>query len=151
MIVCKYQELKTYDAVLPCLENALACVEKLREKGFPAGKHEYEDGFVVVLRGVTEPFDKTLYETHRKYLDVHYIVEGEETAYYEPMSALTCCKEYDEDGDIAFFASQDGSGSKIHAGPGMCWVAYPEDAHMPCRYTGTPSEYLKLVIKLPRI
>lgn len=129
--------------------SALACVERLRAEGFPAGKHEYEDGFVAVLRGNTQPFDRTMYETHSKYLDVHYIIEGEETAYYEPVSALTCRQEYDEKADIAFFASQDESGSRIHAGAGMCWAAYSEDAHMPCRHTGKPSEYLKLVIKLP--
>ena len=149
MIVCRYEDLKKYEKVLPYLENALDCVEKLRKEDFPSGRHEYEGGFLFVQRGSTKAFDENAYETHEKYIDVQYMIKGEELAFYEPVIKLKKYKSYDEIADIAFFTGAKENGSVLQVKSGMCWVAYPEDAHMPCRCDGKSNDYLKIVMKLP--
>ena len=64
MIICKYEELKKYEKILPKLNFALECVEKLRKEEFPTGRYDYEGGFLFVQRGTTKPFDENAYETH---------------------------------------------------------------------------------------
>ena len=41
-----------------------------------------------------------------------------------------------------------GNFEYITIGEGMCYVAFPEDAHMPGSHLDTPAEYVKLVVKL---
>ena len=149
MIICEYSELKKYESILPMLEHALACVEELRGNGFPTGRHEYEGGFLFVQRGTTQPFSADLYEAHRKYIDIQYMIEGGETAYYAPINGLEVNKEYDEEKEVIFFTKHGAKGTPMQITPGMCWVAYPEDAHMPCRCGEESNDYLKIVMKLP--
>lgn len=149
MIICKYEELKKYEKILPKLKFALECVEKLRQEEFPTGRYDYEGGFLFVQRGTTKPFDENAYETHEKYIDVQYMIKGGEKVYYEPVEKLAEYKAYDPEADIAFFTGKREDGTITEVKPGMCWVAYPEDAHMPCRYQDQPGDYLKIVMKLP--
>lgn len=149
MIVCRFEELKKYEKILPKLNFALECVEKLRKEGFPTGRYDYEGGFLFVQRGTTKPFDENAYETHAKYIDVQYMIEGKEIAYYEPVERLTEYKIYDSEADIAFFQGEKENGTVLKIQQGMCWVAYPADAHMPCRCQTKSGDYLKIVMKLP--
>lgn len=148
MIVCEYGDLKRYGALLPYLENALAKVEELKKEGLPTGRHEFEGGFLFVQRGQTKPVAEGLYETHSKYIDVQCMMEGSEQALYLPASTLREDKPYDTEGDIAFYTAT-WPGTVLRVTSGMCYIAFPEDGHMPCRHEKTPTDYVKLVIKLP--
>lgn len=148
MIVCKYDELNKYQALLPNLEHALKCVEGLRKNGFPEGRYEYENGFLFVQRGQTKPYNANAYEVHRRYIDVQYMIKGEEIAYYESLGDLEVYKDYVEDTDIAFYEKKGALGNFIKVGEGTCWIAFPSEAHMPCRNPGETQNYLKIVMKL---
>lgn len=154
MIICTYEELKQYKSVLPRLQEALNCVEELRKQDFPTGRYEYDGGFLFVQRGNLKPFDQDAYETHRKYIDVQYMIEGGETIYYAPVNELEECKAYNALDDIAFYTGKAHQGTRLEIRPEMCWVAKPEDAHMPCRDRGDNGadderKYVKIVMKLP--
>lgn len=149
MILCEYTELKNYSSILPELPHALNCVEELRKQGFPTGRYEYEGGFLFVQRGTTKPYQSDAYEAHRKYIDVQYMIDGGEAAYYLPLDHTKESKAYDKMGDIAFYTPSEGDGTKLEIQPGMCWTALPSDAHMPCRIKNMPNAYLKIVMKLP--
>ena len=148
MIVCEYKELMKYETVLPHLKAGIECVEKLREEKFPAGTYEFDGGYLMVQRGCTGPFDEGRFETHRVYIDVQYMIEGGETAWYAPISDLEPENAYDEGKDIGFFRCK-GDPTPVSIRPGMCWAAFPEDGHMPCRYRKEPNKYVKIVMKLP--
>ena len=148
MIICEYKDLIKYAPVLPFLENGLACIEKLREQDFPVGKYEFEGGFLMVQAGETKMFAADAYETHRNYIDVQYSIEGGEAAFFAPLSKLQPVKEYDPEGDIAFFSLNEEA-TKLVVRPGMCYIAFPEDGHMPCRCQDVPNAFKKIVMKLP--
>jgi len=149
MIICKYSELKKYSPLLSCLDSGLACIEDLREKGFPTGRYEFEGGYLMVQRGETKPFAEDAFETHRKWIDVQYIIEGGEKAYYMPLEDLKPRVAYSDENDIEFFSAEK-NWTTIEAYPGMVYVAFPEDGHMPVRMKSeVPSAYVKIVMKLP--
>ena len=70
-------------------------------------------------------------EGHRAYVDVMYVLEGEERIEYMPIQEITCItKEYDPEGDC-FLAKPEPTASQIHAAAGDVMIFFPEDAHAP--------------------
>lgn len=150
MIICEFAELGKYRTQLAHLDSALACVEALRAEGFPTGRHAYDGGFLFVQRGRTKPVAGGRFEAHRDYIDVQYMIEGGEHALYAPLHTLAEATDYDRQNDIVFLTEKpDCRPSTLAVMPGMCYVAFPEDGHMPCRAIGAEQDYLKIVMKLP--
>lgn len=84
-------------------------------------------------------------ETHRKHLDLQFILGGTDRMGWKPRSA---CKvpvgDYDEDRDVEFF--EDEPEFWFELGTGMFVIFFPEDAHMPQICDGPIH---KVVVKLP--
>ena len=75
MILCPWNEIKKYASVLPGIEEAFEAISNLTSlepKTYPlSGGNRF---FVAV--GTTREPD--LAEAHRKYMDIQYIVKGQE-------------------------------------------------------------------------
>ena len=123
----------------------------LRRGGFNAwatGRHEVdgERMYVMVNRYTTCAPAELPYEAHRTYLDVHYIVSGRETLYWEDISAMPPSEGYKADGDAELFRYDDGLPVVLE--PGMFVVLYPQDAHKPGCIAGSALPTVKVVVKL---
>ena len=70
-----------------------------------------------------------VFEAHRNFIDIHYIVKGEETFGYNDISHLTVTEEYDPARDVLFLK---GHINEIKLRAGDFCVVFPEDAHVPC-------------------
>lgn len=69
-------------------------------------------------------------EVHRKYIDIHYILEGVDSMGWKP--ARECIKAlspYDEEKDVAFFDDEPLLWCAVPAG--LFAIFFPEDAHAP--------------------
>lgn len=112
-----------------------------------AGKHEVEGAslFYLVQAYTTKPVEQASWESHRKYLDVQYIVEGTERMGWAPVSSLRVTKPYDSAGDAALYK---GDGAFLTAGPGTFFLLWPDDAHMPGIAAGSPAPVRKVVVKV---
>ena len=83
-------------------------------------------------------------EIHRTYMDVHILLEGEETIGWKATEDLQQETEpYSEEKDCAFYA--DTPTSFITLQPGEFAIAFPEDAHAPAIGNG---KIHKLIAKL---
>ena len=143
MIVCPWNELSRYSAIIPGLEEAVKLVNSL--ENFNSAVHPLSGGNrVVVMSGQTVPVGTEL-EAHRQYLDIQYIVKGQEVMGWAPLNTLTLSGEFDEDKDVGFYT---GKFDLMRIGEGYCYVAFPEDGHMPTRYVDAPNDYTKIVVKL---
>jgi YhcH/YjgK/YiaL family protein len=100
---------------------------------------------ILVQQSTTKDAATQQIETHREYLDIQYIVEGEETVGWAPTWSLTPAGEYNEVKDKQMFT---GSVDFMRIAPGYCYVVYPEDGHMPGVHLDEPKTYRKLVVKL---
>lgn len=144
MIVCPWKDIARYEAVLPGLAEAVAAVNAITDwtpRTIPlSGGNK-----ILVQHSTTKDAAKEQVETHRNYLDIQYLVQGEEIVGWAPTWSLTPAAEYNPDKDKQMFT---GHVDFIHIAQGNCYVAYPEDGHMPGVHLDAPTTYTKLVIKL---
>lgn len=81
------------------------------------------------------PKEEQPLEIHRNYLDVHILLEGEETIGWKASSDLTQeTQSYSQEKDCAFYA--DIPTTYITLQPGEFAIAFPEDAHAPAIGSG---------------
>lgn len=143
MIVCAWKDIRKYAALLPGIDEAFDAVNALTEY---ADKKTYPlsggNRFFLAVQETREP---DLAEAHRKYLDIQYIVRGKEVVGWADLDACTPEGEFDEDKDIGRYS---GPFAYLTIQEGMCYVAFPEDAHMPGRHLDVPNEFVKVVVKL---
>jgi YhcH/YjgK/YiaL family protein len=117
-------------------------------KNLPLGKQELEGEHLFV--SVAEYYGKqkpdALYESHKKYIDIQYIIKGEEIMGLTTLDKVTLKEPYNEEKDIAFY-DYDG-GEYIKATPGNFFLFFPEDVHRPSITTGDSVLVKKIVVKL---
>lgn len=104
-----------------------------------------DDVFAMITEGATKDFDKVNWESHRNYIDLHYVISGEEKIGVCDVQKAIVTMPYDEKKDIANYKA-DG---KIYlATPGTFFIFFPENAHRPGITTGRNKVDKKLVIKI---
>lgn len=157
--------LATLRAQAPRTEGfatAFAYVEELLRPGSPvqarlravaAGETKKIDlgGGVFALEQAydTKARPDGFFESHRKYIDVQVMVEGEELMELVDISLITAKDPYSAERD--FCSYQDcNDASKLHAVTGQTAIFWPPDVHMPSlRLRGTPVVVRKAVVKVP--
>ena len=92
------------------------------------------------------PEEGALFEAHRKYIDIQFVISGEELQGYAPLSSLKIKDAYDLEKDIAFY---NGDGSLFHLTPGSFAIYFPNDAHKPNLMIDKPAALKKIVVKIP--
>lgn len=143
MILCPFKELRRYAAVIPGLEEAIKTIEGL--ENWESATYPLSCGRVMVQAGTTEPFAGALLEAHRQYLDIQYILKGQEVVGWAPTDTLTPNGEFNTEKDYGLYA---GDSIPITVPEGYCYVVYPEDAHAPGTHLEAPNDYKKIVVKL---
>lgn len=93
----------------------------------------------------TKPASKGVWEAHRRYIDVQYVLDGIERIGYAPLDRLRVTKPYDGEADALF---AEGEGSFVTVAAGMFAVLYPHDAHMPGTSVADPAPVRKVVVKV---
>jgi len=91
--------------------------------------------------------DNCFFESHKQYIDVQFILEGEEVIEVANSDELTIDMEYDNDMDLIKYKSTPNS-SIIKLKKGDVAIFYPEDAHMPCVKLESTTKVVKTVVKV---
>lgn len=144
MIVCPWKEINRYAAVIPGLEEAIQVIAEMTD--YTPRTVQLSDGNkILVQQATTKTAEGAKFEAHRQYLDIQYLVKGEETVGWAPLEALTPADEFNTAKDKGMYV---GHADFMRIGEGNCYVVYPEDAHMPGVYLDQPCDIIKLVIKL---
>lgn len=143
MILCPFNELRRYTAVIPGLEEAIRTIEQL--PNFEVATYPLSCGKVMVQKGTTKPLEDALLEAHRKFLDIQYCLEGGEVMGWAPTDSLTAEGEFNTEKDCGMYS---GSGIPVIVPAGYCYVVFPEDAHAPGKHMDAPHDYTKIVVKL---
>ena len=103
--------------------------------------------YYIVQHYTTKPREECKLEAHKKYIDVQFVVTGQEIIYYTPLNGLKIETPYDQTKDVAFYkVPADITG--VNLTPGMFCILFPQDAHIPgCQIDG-PSNVHKVVVKV---
>ncbi len=110
------------------------------------GKHEIDSQrlFAIVAHDVGRGREGAYLEVHRKYIDIQFVVSGDEVIGWQPLATCQSVKQpYDADTDLAFFLDRPQSWFALQ--PGSFAVFFPEDAHAPLAATGPVH---KVVVKV---
>lgn len=68
-------------------------------------------------------------EGHRKYIDIQYVISGEESMGWRATEGLKSAVAYDEEKDLEFFEGEPES--IVRVPPGAFAIFLPTDAHLP--------------------
>lgn len=121
MIFDKIENINRYGLNLRFVQD------DLEKHQFGKGKFEIEGlhAFGIDLEYETKLEDKALWEAHRKYLDIHVLLEGEEYIHINDINNMKSSKEYEDDYELF-----DGmSEQSIHLRPGYFLVLFPNEVH----------------------
>ena len=137
----QYQKNKIY------WDKAFAYLKNNDLPALSIGRHDIDSSrvYASVTQNATKDYDSTQWESHRKYIDLQYVISGEEKIGVSPLGNVTVTKPYDATKDLANY-SGDG---KLHlASPGTFFLFFPSDAHRPNITTGDKKPDKKIVIKI---
>lgn len=107
------------------------------------GKYVINDDMYMNVQTYETKTD-ALYEAHRCYADIQYMIEGCEKIGVTPYSSCSTEIEYDSEKDIEFL---NGQGRYYELKTGEYMVLYPEDAHKPS-ISDTKTKVRKAVLKV---
>ena len=132
------------------LDTALNAMKVYTPDNYPGGRIELdgEKLFLLLNSYETHPAENALCEAHRQYLDVMYMVEGEETIYVKPTERLlTVTKPYSAEID-ALLGETDVDATPVRLTAGSFIVLFPQDAHTPACHTDGPHWVKKVIGKI---
>lgn len=111
------------------------------------GKYPIDGDKVYATIGVgpNKEFDKTSFESHRKYIDLQYVIKGKEKIGVAQVSKATVTVPYNEPNDIAHYTAE---GKYYIAAPGTFFLFFPVNAHRPSIKVDGYDTVRKLVIKI---
>ncbi len=90
------------------------------------------------------------FESHRRYIDVQTLVEGEEAIEVAGVERLRVAADYSAEKDLVKYVDSDFA-SRLRLVPGDLAIFFPPDGHMPCLRLSEQAPVLvrKTVVKVP--
>jgi len=148
MIIDQLENLGQYGDI----RRHLQVMDILRNRPFDEmepGRYDIEGDslYFMLQRYDTTPVDQGKLETHENYIDVQYVVRGEEMMGYAPRDVMAIESPYDPEIDAAFYHLPERM-TLLRLRPETFCVFYPQDAHLPGRCLETPQSITKVVIKI---
>jgi len=112
----------------------------------PSGKHDIDGDtiFALVQEYQTKPIAECKLESNEKYIDIQYVIRGEELMGVTTKSNQKIL-EQDEEKDYTFY---EVTTSLVRVSKGMFTIFFPDDLHQPCVQTETALDVKKVVIKV---
>lgn len=148
MILDRLSHASVYSSLHPAFPAAFAFLARPDLSTLPDGRLDLDGArlYALVQTYATQPVAGGCLECHRRYLDIQFLLSGEEAIGYAPLEAAgRVVTAYDADRDIAFL---DGAASLITLRAGDFAVLYPHDAHLPGRCIQQPAVVRKVVVKV---
>ncbi len=138
-----------YDLASPKFQTAFAFLKRTDLASLPVGWIELDNGVRASIQRYTSFYeDEVYFESHEKYFDVQFVIEGEEYCGVCSRQGLVVRTPYSENDDIMFYENPDESG-KVLLKAGDFIVLAPEDVHKPRLAAKEKMEIKKVVVKVP--
>ena len=130
------------------LEKALEIIEGLDWETLEPGTYPVDDDIYYMVNEYETKYSREArYEAHQKYVDIQYMLEGEERMEFADVAALEVDEAYDSDRDVVFLKDPKTVDSFV-VSAGDYRIFYPEDAHKPGLCIGEPCRVKKIVAKV---
>lgn len=147
MIFDSLENAKTYQDLHPNIKTGLQFLENTKNlSDLTVGKHEVDGDnvFALVQEYETKDFNPEMWEAHRKYYDIQFIVKGNEHIKLSRIEDISPNMEYNSEGDYQLFT---GEGGAILLKENDFIILKPNDVHQPGVKINQPSPVKKIVVK----
>lgn len=116
----------------------------------PGGRHEIEGSLMYanVDDVQTKEFSATKPESHKEYIDIQFMVCGEENMGFFVDSGLVAPIESYPERDCYFYPNEAHDEGVIHCPEGYYTVFFPSDIHRPLLAVHEPISIRKVVVKV---
>lgn len=147
MILGTLQYPSRYGGLGHGVKDGLAWLANADIHSLSLGRHEIDGDNIYfdVMELTTIPSAQALFEAHRRYLDIHITLSGEEWFGHAPIASLKEAEPYSEEKDRALYS---GEGVYLRAPEGHFVLFMPDDAHKPKICFGEPGKIRKIVLKV---
>ena len=131
------------------LEAGLEFLERTDLAALPMGKHEIlgDSVFALAMKSPSRAPETGQFESHREYIDIQFLLSGEETIGVAPVEGLQVVTPYDAAKDIVFYALPKTYRDLVIR-PGHFAVFFPPEGHLPMCHSNGPHELHKVVVKV---
>ena len=148
MIIDRLENAFRYNVLNAGIAKAFAYLQSTDLAAIVPGKYEIDGDniFAIVQEYQTLSTEAEQMEAHKKYIDVQYMINGEELIGHAVLQDQIPSQVYEETTDFMLFWEQPSFFSKLQTG--MFMIFYPTDLHMPCIKINEPATVKKLVIKV---
>ena len=146
MIIDQIGNARPYHAIHRGFKRAFDYIQELDTAGIAVGRYEIdgENMYALVQQYDTKLKEQALWEAHRRYIDLQFVVQGVEGIGYADIIHLQQ-GGYDPARD---FLPLHGDGDLVTVRSGGFVLLFPQDAHMPGIAIGSPAPVRKVVIKI---
>ena len=145
MIVDSLSNCDKYISLHKDFEKVFSFLREL--KGDAAGTTVLEENNVWanVIEVQEMPKSMKVFEAHRKFLDIHYILSGEEKFGYANIDRLKTKQPYNAVDDYELL---EGETNVILLKKGDFMITFPEDAHIPDYEKTNDDKLVRVVVKV---
>ncbi len=147
MIKDKIFNSKVYYSLSDNIKKGLLWLEKTDLDNIADGKYEIDGDNVYASVQTYETKVDAKYESHRKYIDIQYMIDGEERIGVTDLSNCISCVEYDEERDLEFYNIKIEE-EYLALDKGQFLIFYPHDAHKPSISKDEKKKVKKVVVKV---
>jgi YhcH/YjgK/YiaL family protein len=138
---------KQYHANKEYWDKAFSFIHDKNLKELAPGKYviDGDNVFATITEAPSKEFEKSAWESHRKYIDLQYVITGKEKIGVSPLAESTVTNPYDETKDGANY---NATGKFFVATPEEFFLFFPNDVHRPNIKVEGFDTVKKLVIKI---
>ena len=111
------------------------------------GRHEINEYAYVNIQ-TYQTKDDALFEAHKEYIDIQYVIEGEEKIGVANVDDCKTAISYDKEKDIEFLNLKTNKSTYYPLTKGEYMILYPQDAHKPSIALKSKSTVRKAVVKV---
>ena len=149
MICGNIKNTKDYSSINKNFVKAFEFLKNNNLKELSLGKHEIEGEkiFALVQEYITQNEEEKKWESHKKYIDIQLIVQGQEVMGYVPISYLNVEEDLRPEQDMIFY-KETAKGSNIKFSNDEYAIFFPEDGHRPGCALDECSKIRKIVVKV---
>ena len=146
MILDTIENYQLYKAINERIAKGFDFLRTTDLNAIPSGKHDIDGDtiFALVQEYQTKPLSECKLESHKKFIDIQYMIRGEEMMGVTTQNNQKII-EVNEEKDYTFY---ECTTSLVRVSKGLFTIFFPADLHQPCVQTESAAEVKKVVIKV---
>ena len=148
MIYDRYENRELYYACHEGFRMGFDFIKQVAEENLPAGKYELDGKNVYAsVQEYTSKLDSEKFEGHRDYIDIQYIISGNEKMECAEAKYCQTMTAYNPEKDVEFFTC-GGMKASMEFEAGSFAIFFPRDIHKPGVMLHEQVPVKKVVVKV---